>query len=62
MPVISFIKTGTGSADFSLPGGITAHVSARGIELSDSCCTPSEYYEIPLKYGENVIGVWTVLQ
>ena len=56
MPVISFIKTGTGSADFSLPGGITAHVSARGIELSDSCCTPSEYYEIPLKYGENIIS------
>lgn len=55
-PITEFIKTGMGNADFTLPGKITAHVSARGIEFSDTEKTAPEYYEIPLKFGENNIS------
>ncbi len=55
-PLVEFIKTGKGNADFSLPGKITAHVSARGVELGDADKDLSEYYEIPLKWGENNIS------
>ncbi len=55
-PITEFIKTGKGNADFTLPGKITAHVSARGIEFSDTEKNTSEYYEIPLKFGENNIS------
>lgn len=55
-PITEFIKTGTGNADFTLPGKVTVHVSARGVEFSCTEKTAPEYYEIPLKLGENNIS------
>ncbi len=55
-PIAEFIKSGKSNFDFSLPGKITAHVSARGIEFSNSEKALPEYYEIPLIQGENNIS------
>ncbi len=55
-PIAEFIKTGKGNADFSLPGKITAHISAHGVELSSTDKSLPEYYEIPLSWGENNIS------
>ena len=55
-PITDFIKTGIGNADFSLPGMITAHVSADGIDFSVTGDDYTEGYMIPLKTGENNIS------
>lgn len=55
-PITEFIKSGIGNADFSLPGGVTAHVSARGAELTEAETEALDTFEMPLKTGENNIS------
>lgn len=55
-PITDFIKNGVGNADFSLPGNVTAHVSARGAELTEAKTEAVEPFETPLKTGENNIS------